>query len=200
MVRDFQASVWDTLADICAAGRASPTQIDGKWSVVYDYEQTIPVQHFTPRNSWGFEAEKAFPDQPHAFRIRFQNREMDWRQDERIVYADGYSAANAEEFEGLDAIGITDAEHVWKYGRFALAQITNRPERWNLFTDFEYIVARRGDLVLVTHDVLLVGLASGRITAIRSEEHTSELQSLMRISYAVFCLKKKKKTIKSVLH
>src|SRR3546814_9353529 len=28
--------------------------------------------------------------------------------------------------------------------------------------------------------------------AIRSEEHTSELQSLMRISYAVFCLKKKK--------
>src|SRR3546814_8112591 len=32
--------------------------------------------------------------------------------------------------------------------------------------------------------------ASGRTT--RSEEHTSELQSLMRISYAVFCLKKKK--------
>src|SRR3546814_9457542 len=29
--------------------------------------------------------------------------------------------------------------------------------------------------------------------ATRSEEHTSELQSLMRISYAVFCLKKKKK-------
>src|SRR3546814_1908138 len=29
----------------------------------------------------------------------------------------------------------------------------------------------------------------------RSEEHTSELQSLMRISYAVFCLKKKKSTI-----
>src|SRR3546814_1573070 len=29
----------------------------------------------------------------------------------------------------------------------------------------------------------------------RSEEHTSELQSLMRISYAVFCLKKKNKTI-----
>src|SRR3546814_10270088 len=32
----------------------------------------------------------------------------------------------------------------------------------------------------------------------RSEEHTSELQSLMRISYAVFCLKKKKRTNKSV--
>src|SRR3546814_1321198 len=32
---------------------------------------------------------------------------------------------------------------------------------------------------------------SGRLEALRSEEHTSELQSLMRISYAVFCLKKK---------
>src|SRR3546814_1045953 len=31
------------------------------------------------------------------------------------------------------------------------------------------------------------------VTTLRSEEHTSELQSLMRISYAVFCLKKKKK-------
>src|SRR3546814_6250310 len=31
-------------------------------------------------------------------------------------------------------------------------------------------------------------------SGMRSEEHTSELQSLMRISYAVFCLKKKKKT------
>src|SRR3546814_2357540 len=35
------------------------------------------------------------------------------------------------------------------------------------------------------------------IEAIRSEEHTSELQSLMRISYAVFCLKKKKKRLKT---
>src|SRR3546814_8318735 len=34
----------------------------------------------------------------------------------------------------------------------------------------------------------------------RSEEHTSELQSLMRISYAVFCLKKKKTTITTNKH
>src|SRR3546814_9974093 len=44
--------------------------------------------------------------------------------------------------------------------------------------------------------LIRAGLPSRRaaIAAIqRSEEHTSELQSLMRISYAVFCLKKKKK-------
>src|SRR3546814_2958573 len=43
----------------------------------------------------------------------------------------------------------------------------------------------------------LLGTALGNLldaSAGRSEEHTSELQSLMRISYAVFCLKKKKNT------
>src|SRR3546814_1438151 len=42
------------------------------------------------------------------------------------------------------------------------------------------------------------GTSLGRRWRCRSEEHTSELQSLMRISYAVFCLKKKKKCIKLV--
>src|SRR3546814_6721370 len=37
------------------------------------------------------------------------------------------------------------------------------------------------------------------LTVIRSEEHTSELQSLMRISYAVFCLKKKNKTHPTII-
>src|SRR3546814_8793962 len=41
------------------------------------------------------------------------------------------------------------------------------------------------------HENLLQGDILGR-HRLRSEEHTSELQSLMRISYAVFCLKKKK--------
>src|SRR3546814_7026736 len=37
-------------------------------------------------------------------------------------------------------------------------------------------------------------------TLLRSEEHTSELQSLMRISYAVFCLKKKNKIINKLMN
>src|SRR3546814_6787323 len=41
------------------------------------------------------------------------------------------------------------------------------------------------------------GARQSRYLLCRSEEHTSELQSLMRISYAVFCLKKKKSNNKS---
>src|SRR3546814_4444557 len=46
----------------------------------------------------------------------------------------------------------------------------------------------------VTHTAALVNLTHRLDVAVRSEEHTSELQSLMRISYAVFCLKKKTNT------
>src|SRR3546814_7382484 len=42
------------------------------------------------------------------------------------------------------------------------------------------------------HEPPVVARVAERQQAARSEEHTSELQSLMRISYAVFCLKKKK--------
>src|SRR3546814_10702322 len=43
-------------------------------------------------------------------------------------------------------------------------------------------------------DRQLLGMLEIHRRVMRSEEHTSELQSLMRISYAVFCLKKKKGT------
>src|SRR3546814_5203660 len=52
-------------------------------------------------------------------------------------------------------------------------------------------------LALADHLVLFEQLGEQDIErADRSEEHTSELQSLMRISYAVFCLKKKNKIIR----
>src|SRR3546814_4543611 len=53
------------------------------------------------------------------------------------------------------------------------------------------ILSERSAVVVPEQSVVL------RPAGERSEEHTSELQSLMRISYAVFCLKKKKKILAS---
>src|SRR3546814_6436816 len=55
------------------------------------------------------------------------------------------------------------------------------------------VVAVSGE-VLMTRDDIMAGQAAWQSTGGRSEEHTSELQSLMRTSYAGICLKKKKHT------
>src|SRR3546814_2897686 len=61
--------------------------------------------------------------------------------------------------------------------------------------DFEMSFVTQDDVFGAIEPVLagvVEEFANGK-SVTRSEEHTSELQSLMRISYAVFCLKKKKK-------
>lgn len=171
-VVDSQLSVHDLLADVAAAGRANPAVIDGKWRVVQDKPQSVPAQHFTPRNSFGFQSQKAFPDLPHGFRVKFINRNNDWQADERIVYDDGYTAANATKFEGLDLVGITDPAQAWKDGRYHIATARLRPETFSFNTDIEHIVCTRGDLIRLTHDVLLVGLGSARIKTVQDDGDT----------------------------
>src|SRR3546814_5345570 len=63
-------------------------------------------------------------------------------------------------------------------------------------SDIEHLVKRLGEIVDDPNSwsVLRNALYRYRDYISRSEEHTSELQSLMRISYAVFCLKKTKRT------
>src|SRR3546814_4067463 len=55
-----------------------------------------------------------------------------------------------------------------------------------------YDISPIGVIEAARHNARALGLMLAGDEAARSEEHTSELQSLMRISYAVFCLKKKK--------
>src|SRR3546814_6664582 len=62
-------------------------------------------------------------------------------------------------------------------------------------TQRKHIVEVRHHIIGVVHDGIDAAIGEHHAGhAARSEEHTSELQSLMRISYAVFCLKKKNKT------
>src|SRR3546814_9258407 len=68
------------------------------------------------------------------------------------------------------------------------------------FADVKMIMSNAGSALMgigyASGEGRALNAARGAISSplLRSEEHTSELQSLMRISYAVFCLKKKKKT------
>src|SRR3546814_1840039 len=64
----------------------------------------------------------------------------------------------------------------------------------NRFASYQKMRVKAAHLVVRTAGTataFTAALVAGTTTVGRSEEHTSELQSLMRISYAVFCLKKK---------
>jgi len=162
-VIDTQSTVSEVLHQIAAAGRASPAFVDGKYTVIIDKPQSTPVQHFTPRNSWGFQGKKEFVKLPHALRVIFANRWQFWKVDERIVYDDGYNEENATLYERLEFPGVTDPDQAYNLARYHLAVAKLRPERYSFYADVENLVATRGDLIRVTHDVPLWGVAVGRI-------------------------------------
>lgn len=159
----------DLLERIANVGRASYSVIDGLHTVVIDDpDDTTPVQVFTSRNvvAGSFTGQMTYLDELHAVKVRFKNRDLDWADDERIVYNDGYSASNATEFETLDGWGITDPDQAYTYGRWFLAIAELRRERFTMVVDFEHLRCVRGSPVRVAHPNALIGGAAGRIKSV----------------------------------
>src|SRR3546814_1159162 len=106
-------------------------------------------------------------------------RISDWSSD--VCSSDLQNSALTESFETAAAIG---SNGVWinPVGRFARYGDTNSGA--SKIRDNSYGGAIGLNLGYADNGTFGIGF--------RSEEHTSELQSLMRISYAVFCLKKKR--------
>src|SRR3546814_10129647 len=96
--------------------------------------------------------------------------------------------------------GTPPMEVLAKFGQFVHENAVSQGLQWPSITP-EQMYAAGVDWHLFPNQVMLMGptgLLGYRARPLgRSEEHTSELQSLMRISYAVFCLKKKKNTPKT---
>lgn len=166
LVIDYPSTVFETLKSICATSRASVAMPEGRFSVVRDIAQATPVQMFTPRNSWNFRGNKAFYEQPHALKVKFVDPDSDWKQRVITVYDDGYDSSTATQFEDLGLIGVTRASQAWREGRYHIAVGRLRPETFDISTDIENLIATRGDLVLVAHDVPSVGGDYGRITSL----------------------------------
>lgn len=166
MVRDFKSSVWDVCTDICGSARAAPTIIDGKWSAIVDDPDKPVAQYFTPRNSWAFEATKDFPIIPDAFRVKFFDEDNGYKEDERIVYADGKDETNAVIFESIEFPGVTSRDLAWKHARYFLAETILRPETYTFKVGMENLRCTRGDIIEVGHDVPLWGTGYPRVKSL----------------------------------
>src|SRR3546814_10394378 len=100
---------------------------------------------------------------------------------------------------GAQAVYISDPASapegvaVWPIGAFYLDGTADAEGRfWGMRMEFTYEEAELISAAL-PDDAGCIEPAAEGAAGHRSEEHTSELQSLMRISYAVFCLNKKQK-------
>jgi len=164
-VLDFQLSVRDILQDVANAGKASPAYVDDKWTVVIEQTRSTIVQHFTPRNTRNFAGRILYNELPEALRIRFFNKNADYREDERVVFDDGFNEANATTYQVIDLPGQTDPDNVYKLGRHYIAAARLRPEIFTFEVDIEHLIALRGDLCRLTHDVPSIGQMSGRVVS-----------------------------------
>jgi hypothetical protein len=143
---------------------------DGRFSVVLDRPQTVPIQHFTPRNSWGFRGTKVFQDQPDGVRVRYIEPARDWNSQEITVYADGFDETTAGRIDSLETFGCTRQDQAKREGRYHLAAGRLRPETYELSCDVENLLVTRGDLVRVSHDVPLWGSGWGRVRSVATDE------------------------------
>jgi hypothetical protein len=165
-VFDDVASVYERLRSIAATGRGFPAQINGRWSVIWDYPGRPLAQLFTIRNVRNFAVDKPLVRRPHAYRVRFINRDKDWQSDERIVPVDGFTEETAVLYETREDPYVTASDRVFKDTIYDDAQARLRPENITFETDWEYLACTVGDLVQVQHDVMFWGSGAGRIKAL----------------------------------
>ena len=159
-------TAWQVLKMISATGDGTPSVRSGKYSISIDRPRDYPVQLFTPRNSNNFSSNLTYTKIPHALRVSFIDPDQNWQPREALVYDDGYSAANATEFQTMDLVGITTYEQAYRIGRRSIAQATLRRETFQITTGVENILATRGDMVRLSYDIPKIGVGWARITKI----------------------------------
>lgn len=169
-VYDSETTPFQALKDVFAVGRAKLIQPNGNiLAVMIDQARTTVVQHFTPRNSWGFHWKAVRSATPDLLKVQWVNPAIGWQQDERLVYNTGKDATNMRTFESVQLKGCTDATQAFKYGNFFLASDQSRRRYYQFYADHETIVCTQGDLIRITNPIIGAGSGQGRIKSVTTD-------------------------------
>ncbi len=173
-ILDFDTTLQSLIDTVTNSAQASLNIIDGKYGVLIDKLKTVPVQVFTPRNSWNFQSTRNYSEAPKAISVKFIDPEKGWQVNEAIVYDNGFNASNVDpnSIEELSSFGCSNFEQAWRFGRYMLAQGRLRQENISIDVDFEHLVCTRGDFVLFTQDVMKSGGVPARVKTVSGNQIT----------------------------
>lgn len=157
-------SVAEVASIVAGCGYARPYMSE-VYGVARDYDRSAepPVQMFTPRNSSGFRWSKGFARVPDGLRVSFRDSAQDYETRQIVVPRPGFIGTprivEQVTYEGP----VTEAEVIDR-ATYDQLQARYRATFYNLDAPVEAIVARRGDLVAVQHDLLSQYAGAARIT------------------------------------
>lgn len=170
LICDADASVFERLQSICAAGLASPTMVDGKWGIIIDKPRDTVVCAFTSANSWGWSFKRSQVRLPNAIHCSFINQET-WDTDMRVVPTDEPNTGNYV-YETQDYEGVNLPDQVYQLARFHYGDAKVRRRTITLRAYDEAILCTRGDLVECACPMLNPqGLQVGRVREVFRDEN-----------------------------
>lgn len=190
-VHDYNATRLDVLADIAAAGRATPHDDGVRWGVTIDRPQSTYVSAISPRNSWDFQGQTPQVLFPDGHRVQFVDETNNYNQAERIVPFPGISADNVQVTEDLPMPGVTNPDQIWKAARRRQYELIHRPHTYTVSQDIESLVVARGDMVPLNHDVLDRDHVAARVRAISNQLVTLDTPVSMQAGRSYACVFRK---------
>ena len=155
----------EVLAEVAAAGRATPRHDGLKWGVVIDRPVELIVDHVNPRNSWGFSTRRSYVEKPHAWICTFQDEGNDYKEAQRVI-PNPEHVGDITLTETLDLPGLTDPQIVYREGLRRFYEAAYRPDVYEATQEGAVRVATRGDAVMLSHDVLSRSQWAGRVRAV----------------------------------
>lgn len=183
---DSEQTLFATLSSIAKSGRATFSFNDSKYGVVINKDRPLPVQVFTPKNSWGFTSTRAYPEKTDGIKVEFTNELADYQEDE-IVYYDSRvpESERTGKFSSISMKNIPSAKLAARHGRWTLFERSLRREIYTLSTDIEGLVAKRGDKVLIQNDIIDVGRGAGRIKWVSQDRTQFKVDEISELDTTV---------------